>query len=127
MNPQRPARILLFDDSRLFLAVTGEALETAGYEVLIADNLESLEAQRKKAPDLLLMDVQTPEAFGDDVAAVLRALHGVEVPILLLSSLEVADLEQRAREAEIDGFISKQSGLATILTRVREALEARAR
>jgi len=115
--------ILLVDDSPLTLQVTREALEGAGYAVLCARDLEEMEQHRKSGKlDLILMDVQMPEAFGDDVAMVLRGAKGLRIPIYLLSTLEDAELAQRAREAEIDGFIPKRIGMEGLVERVRAIL-----
>jgi DNA-binding response OmpR family regulator len=115
--------ILIIDDSPMVLAVTQRALEGAGYQVAVADNLETFEAHRKsQPPDLILVDVQMPEAFGDDVAGTLRMLHQVKVPILLVSSLDDRDLAERARDAQIDGFVSKRAGIKELVRHVREVI-----
>jgi len=116
-------RILLMDDSPIFLAVARHALETAGYEVITASDLETFQQARQQKPaDLVLMDVQMPEAFGDDIAMTLRFAHDVDTPIYLLSSLDDKDLAERANEAQIDGYISKNIGMDAIVDEVRRIL-----
>jgi CheY-like chemotaxis protein len=112
-------RILLMDDSEMFLEVTGSALKAAGYDVVIANDLAQLADVRNTPSDLVLMDVQMPEAFGDDIALTLRHAYGIHAPIYLLSSLEEADLADRVEWARIDGFISKGIGVEAIVSRVR--------
>ena len=121
--PERKA-ILVFDDSPFALALTRAALESAGFTVAIAADLSSFERQRVAFdPDLILVDVQMPEAFGDDVASTLRGWHGVEVPILLVSSLEQSELERRAQRAQASGYICKGAGMSELVRRCRELLE----
>jgi DNA-binding response OmpR family regulator len=116
-------RILLMDDSELFLELTGTALRAAGYDVVCANDLAQLADVRSRGPsDLVLMDVQMPEAFGDDIALTLRHAYGISAPIYLLSSLTEAELIDRVEWARIDGFISKQLGLEAIVGRVRTIL-----
>ena len=116
-------RILLMDDSALFLDVVRHVLEGAGYEVVCAKDLAELDRVRHDKPaDLVLMDVQMPEAFGDDIAMTLRFAHDVKTPIYLLSSLSDEDLAERAVWAKADGYISKSVGVEGILERVREIL-----
>lgn len=116
-------RILLMDDSEIFLAVIRRRLEEAGYEVIVANDLESFQQARQQKPaDLVLMDVQMPEAFGDDIAMTLRFAHDVDTPIYLLSSLSDQELAERANEAQIDGYISKNIGPDRIIERVRGIL-----
>jgi DNA-binding response OmpR family regulator len=122
-TPERKA-ILVFDDSPFALALTRAALEAAGFTVAIAADLSSFERQRVAFdPDLILVDVQMPEAFGDDIASTLRGWHGVQVPILLVSSLEQAELERRAQRAHAAGYICKGAGMSELVRRCRELLE----
>ncbi|HEX3480532.1 MAG TPA: response regulator [Kofleriaceae bacterium] len=123
-SPERKA-ILVFDDSPFALALTRAALEAAGFTVAIAVDLSSFERQRVAFdPDLILVDVQMPEAFGDDVASTLRGWHGVQVPILLVSSLDQGELERRAQRAQASGYICKGAGMSELVRRCRELLEA---
>jgi DNA-binding response OmpR family regulator len=116
--------ILVFDDSPFALALTRAALESAGFIVAIAADLSSFERQRVAFdPDLILVDVQMPEAFGDDVASTLRGWHGVQVPILLVSSLEQGELAHRAQRAKASGYICKGAGMSELVRRCRELLE----
>lgn len=117
-------RILLMDDSPIFLEIMQLALEKEGYAVVCASSLGELDQLRQQGPsDLVLMDVQMPEAFGDDIAMTLRHAYGVQVPIYLLSSLEESDLAERVKWAEIEGFISKNGGMEAVIARVRQILE----
>ena len=126
MQPQ-PRRVLLVDDSPLILAALRKALETSGHLVDTAQSLDELEAARSAAaPDAIVLDIQMPEAWGDDVAATLRGAYGVSVPILLMSSLPPADLEERATLASADGWVSKGDGLERVVASI-EALLARRR
>ena len=63
-----------------------------------------------------------PEAFGDDIAMTMRHAYEIKAPIYLLSSLDEVDLADRVQWAEIDGFISKQLGLESLLARVSSIL-----
>ena len=117
-------RILLMDDSAIFLEVTSTALRSEGYEVTCVSSLKELDAVREQGSDLVLMDVQMPEAFGDDIAMTLRHAYNVAAPIYLLSSLEETDLAERVEWAKVDGFISKNRGLAAVVGEVKKILES---
>jgi len=111
------------DDSEIFLAVTSHALSDSGYDVVCARDLEGLaHARRGGGSDLVLMDVQMPEAFGDDIALTLREAYGISAPIYLLSSLDEAELAERVQWARVDGYISKEAGLEALVSRVRTIL-----
>jgi CheY-like chemotaxis protein len=117
-----PKRVLVMDDSPLILEATRDALVAAGYSVDTASNLEEFERQCGAQHDLILLDVQMPEAFGDDIAMLLRQKRGVRTKIFFLSSLDDGDLGSRVAEAEIDGFISKRRGMDAIVRRVQQVL-----
>ena len=73
---------------------------------------------------MILVDVQMPEAFGDDVVLALREGHGVRVPILLVSSLEESELASRTERARAAGYIQKKVGIGELVRRCKQVLEA---
>lgn len=115
-------RILLVDDSPLILAAAQHALGSAGYEVQTRNGVEELGAKGFEGFDLILMDVQMPELYGDDVASVLRSERGVRAPIYLFSTLPPEELAERVREARVDGFISKNVGIDHLVDEVRKII-----
>lgn len=124
MSATERKRILIVDDSPLMLDMAKEALEIAGYTVLIAQDFSQLaHIQDDRNLDLILMDVQMPELYGDDVAMVLREVRGVRTPIYLLSSLNADELAERADEADIDGYICKRDGIDALVEKVKEILQ----
>jgi CheY-like chemotaxis protein len=115
-------RILIVEDSPIIQAAAVHALATAGYEVAPRSTFDELLAAGVEGYDLILMDVQMPELYGDDVAMVLRNERGITTPIYLFSSLEPDELAERAAAARVDGYISKQQGMDHLVERVREIL-----
>jgi CheY-like chemotaxis protein len=115
------------DDSPLFLDVARFALEKVGYQVTCAKDFGELQDLRKQGSadgaDLVLMDVQMPEAYGDDIAMMMRHAYGIDAPIYLLSSLDDADLADRVEWARVDGFISKNHGLEAVVREVQRILD----
>jgi DNA-binding response OmpR family regulator len=117
-----PKRILVVDDSEIILAASASALTAAGYAVTAVEDLDKLHAAERHTFDLVLMDVQMPQLFGDDIAGILRHERKMSGKIYLLSSLPHAELAERAAEAGLDGYISKNDGLAVLVKRVAEIL-----
>jgi CheY-like chemotaxis protein len=117
-------RILVVDDSAFILEAARGALTDVGYEVEVAQDLRELETKCKKEHDLILIDIQMPEAFGDDLAMMLRGGRRMRTPIFFLSSLPDEELKQRAEEAAVDGFISKRDGMEALVRRVQQILGA---
>ncbi len=120
-----PRKILLIDDSPLILEVTRAALESAGYQVATAMTLDAFEEQRRREPpDLIIVDIQMPEIFGDDLASTLRNAYGEPAPIMLLSSLEEEELQRRADESGAHAWVTKRAGMSALLAKVKELFGA---
>jgi DNA-binding response OmpR family regulator len=118
-----PKSILLLEDSEIVRAAAAASLEDAGYQVTAVRSIDELEekADPRKA-DLILLDVEVEELFGDDIGMVLRKVRGITQPIWLYSSKPVRELAERVADAGLDGFISKSDGLEVLVARVREIL-----
>jgi DNA-binding response OmpR family regulator len=118
-------RVILIDDSPLVREMIGGALRDAGIDARVAADLSELDRLIAEGrPDLVLVDVQMPEAFGDDVAMVLRDVRGLGAPIYLFSAIAEAELAERAAAIGIEGYISKRIGVDRIVERVRVVLAA---
>jgi DNA-binding response OmpR family regulator len=116
-----PPRVLAIDDSVLTLAAIKIALEAAGFVVDTATDLASFtEIRARERHDLFVVDVQMPEAFGDDVAGALRGAYGEEAPIVLFSGLPEDELRDRATLAGVAGHVCKKAGLGALVSKVRD-------
>lgn len=75
------ARILIIDDDADVRAVTQEILESAGHEVVCAENgLAGLEAQRRRPADLAVVDLFMPEKEGvETIQDLRRQFPGVKI------------------------------------------------
>ena len=70
----RARRIMVVDDSLTVRRVTQRLLEREGYQVLLAkDGVDALEQmQRRRAPDLMLVDIEMPRMDGFDLTRNVR-------------------------------------------------------
>jgi two-component system chemotaxis sensor kinase CheA len=104
-------RILVADDSITTRSLHRQALEAAGFEVIIArDGEEALQLLRDTGADLIVSDIQMPRLDG---LGLTRAVRGGgqhrSTPIILISSLDSeADLK-RADEAGASAYLTKAS------------------
>ena len=120
-NPKKTVAIL--DDSALSLEMTRRALEEGGFFVVTARSVKDLDLLLATSrPDLILVDVNMPEMYGDDVATVLKLVRRLEVPICLFSDRNEGELALRAARAGADGYVSKARGLTGVLGYVRSML-----
>lgn len=112
-------RVLVIDDSPMLLELTVKALTGAGYESAGAEDLSRLDAQLATGPfDLILVDVNMPEMFGDDVVEFLRTQRQVKSKLLLYSDVPEPELVAKVKSSGADGYISKGKGLEWLLQEV---------
>ena len=104
--------VFIVDDSEIVLDVARAALESANFRVETMGNWAELsEFLKREVPDLILMDVRMPDAYGDTALMFFKETHGIEnTPIYLFSDLPLEELEERSRECHADGYISKSWG-----------------
>lgn len=96
-------RILVVEDDDMHAAFARTVLESAGYLVDVCSAPRSFaEHMATFQPELLLMDVNLPEASGYDLARLVRQQEQhVALPIIFLTS--EAELESRIRAAKAGG------------------------
>ncbi|MBL8917641.1 MAG: response regulator [Myxococcaceae bacterium] len=117
------ARVLVIDDSPMTVQLITEALIAAGFGVDSASDLASLDARLAgNTYDLVLVDVNMPEMYGDDVVEFLRSQRKLTARLLLYSDLPEAELEQKAQASGADGFVAKSQGLEAAVATIRDAL-----
>jgi two-component system sensor histidine kinase RpfC len=108
-NP-RGLRVLIADDNKLNQRVIGKVLETAGYDVVFADNGDdALEIMDSGTVNVVLMDVNMPVLNGLDATKHYRvsALDLSRLPIVGLTADATARMEQRCLEAGMDACVTK--------------------
>jgi DNA-binding response OmpR family regulator len=113
------SRVLVIDDSPMLVELTVRALTAAGYQASGAMDLASLEQKLSEGPAaLILMDVNMPEMFGDDVVEYLRTMKKVTSKLVLYSDIPEQELATKARTSGADGYIVKGEGLEAVLAEV---------
>ena len=72
----RPVDIVVADDNAMLLNVLSETLEECGYSVRSAvGGLEALTEIRRRAPDILLSDLNMPRMSGFELLSIVRRRH----------------------------------------------------
>lgn len=113
------SRVLVIDDSPMLLELTVRALSAAGYQASGAIDLATLEQKLAEGPfALILMDVNMPEMFGDDVVEYLRSVKKVSSKLVLHSDIPEHELQAKTRASGADGYILKSGGLEAMLAEV---------
>ena len=97
--------VLIVDDHSAFRSRAKRMLESEGFEVVgeAADGASGLDAARRLAPDVVLLDLQLPDATGFDVALEISA----DTAVVITSTRFNDDYDARARRSGARGFVSK--------------------
>ena len=100
--------VLIVDDHASFRRAVRLVLEYEGYEVVgeAATGEDGLRAARDLAPDLVLLDIQLPGIDGFEVASQLTS-QDKPPAVVLTSSRDGTDFDQRVRRSGARGFIPK--------------------
>jgi signal transduction histidine kinase/CheY-like chemotaxis protein/PAS domain-containing protein len=117
--------ILLVEDETSLQELASRLLARNGYQVrvaLTASEAPSIAADTGQAIDLLLTDVVMPEMLGNEVA---RRVHAVRpaLPVLYMSGYAQPILDTHGAFANQIDLLEKPFTEATLLTRVRRAID----
>ena len=115
-------KILIVDDSALTRRNLRQILETAGCEVLEAENgLEALERYFLDKPDVVMLDLVMRGMYGLDVLHKIRELDPRARIIVVSADIQTSS-QDMAGEAGAAGFINKPFDRADILSALDAAL-----
>jgi len=112
--------ILVVEDDEDILNSVQYLLENEGYKVRTALNgVEALENIEKEGlPKLILLDMTMPLMDGWVFASEFRNRYPEKVPFVVMTA--AADAEQRARDINAAGWISKPFQMETLLGEVKK-------
>jgi DNA-binding NtrC family response regulator len=119
-------KVLIIDDERLIRWSLTQKLAGWGYEVVEAENGRTgLTALAAEAPDLLLLDVNLPDARGTDVLEDLRK-SWPDLPVIMITAHGVIEDAVTAMRRGAYDFITKPIDDAKLQSTMAHALEAAA-
>lgn len=114
-------RILVVDDETKYTFAMRAILETADYDVVVANDGPSALVQFAATnPDLVLLDVRMPGMDGLEVCRNLRKLS--TIPVIFLTALAEEADHVRGLDAGADDYVTKPFGAQELLARVRAVL-----
>jgi len=116
------AKVLIVDDSALTRRSLRQILETAGYEVLEAENgLDALERYFLDKPDVVLLDLVMRGMYGLDVLHKIRELDPSARIVVVSADIQTSS-QDLAGEAGAAAFINKPFDKSEILSALDTAL-----
>jgi two-component system, cell cycle response regulator DivK len=118
---QRPL-ILIVEDNENNLELVRDILEYNGYRTLEARSArDGVDQARSGRPDLILMDIQLPDADGVTALGELKAeATTADIPVVALTAFAMKEDRQRFAGAGFDGYLSKPIDIKTFPDQVKE-------
>jgi DNA-binding NarL/FixJ family response regulator len=100
--------VLIVDDHPSFRASARAILEAEGFDVIgeVDDGASAVAAASALEPDVVLLDVQLPDATGFEVCEQLCKSE-CRPSIVLVSTRDASDYDDLIRQSHARGFISK--------------------
>ena len=128
-----PMDVLVVDDDRLLLENAVEALASLGVTADSAESgekaLEMIKARYETGRDysVVIVDRKMPGMDGIETIRRIRREISDRIPVLLISAYDCSDIEDAAREAGANGFISKPMFRSGLYDKINEILGTEAR
>ena len=120
--------VLIVDDDEIMLQTTVDILESLGASAEQAQNgLEALGMIEHKHLsgmdyDAIIIDWKMPEIDGLETIRRIRSEIGANIPILLVSAYDWSDIEEKAKEAGANAFVSKPLFRSTLYDKINDLI-----
>jgi diguanylate cyclase (GGDEF)-like protein len=118
--------VLVVDDDDVFSLLASETLQQAGFNALVAGTgREALQLLAADKPDLILLDVELPDANGFELCSNIRASSaGADTPIVMVTGHNDTESIKRAFMLGATDFIHKPVLWQTLPQRIEFILRA---
>jgi CheY-like chemotaxis protein len=128
-----PIDVLIVDDDTVLLETAVDALESLGANAEKAeDSMTALGMIRHRQESgrqygVVIMDWKMPGMDGVEAVRRIRSEIDENVPILLISAYDWSDIEDAAKDAGVNGFISKPLFRSKLYDKINELLGTEAK
>ena len=118
-------KILITEDSPTVLNIMKEVLESAGYEVITAqDGQQALDAVHKNLPDLIVLDLMLPKMDGYKVCRFLKFDEKYrEIPIIMLTARGQEEDKNLGQQMGADAYIIKSEKPEVLLEKIKQLIK----
>jgi DNA-binding response OmpR family regulator len=120
---EQPKRILLVDDDLEIVESMRLALETKGYQILVArDGNQGLAMAEREDPDLVILDMMMPKRSGFLVLERLRRTRRVPLRVIMITANEGSRHKAYAEMLGVDDYIRKPFAMDRLMESVSRLL-----
>ena len=123
-----PVDVLIVDDDEVMLTTAVDTLESLGATTDQArSGLEALGMIEHrhlagKDYDVIIVDWKMPEIDGTETISRIRSEIDTRTPILLISAYDWSDIEEKAKAAGANGFVSKPLFRSTLYDKINDLI-----
>ena len=122
-SAEKRQRVLLVDDDREIVESIRMALESKGYEVLVArDGNQGLAMAEREDPDLVVLDMMMPKRSGFLVLEKLRRTRPVPLRVIMITANEGSRHKAYADMLGVDDYIRKPFAMDRLMDSVKRLL-----
>ncbi|WP_392455093.1 response regulator [Chryseomicrobium aureum] len=118
-------RIVLAEDQRMLLGALGSLLELEEDMEVVGlgrDGEEALQLVQDLSPDICITDIEMPKMTGLELA---EKLKGHSCKVLILTTFARSGYFEKARQADVDGYLIKDSPSEELAYAIRSILNGR--
>lgn len=116
-------RVLLVDDDAEIIESIRYALESKGYQILVArDGNQGLAMAEREDPDLVILDMMMPKRSGFLVLEKLRRTRPVPMRVIMITANEGSRHKAYAEMLGVDDYIRKPFAMDRLLESVQKLL-----
>lgn len=117
-------KILLVEDEKLTRSFITKMIEDLGYTVDSCENgEEAIQKIKSYQPDLIISDVLMPEYSGLQLLNYVQKKILVNIPILLISTLDERVMAEMVEDVGAVGFIPKPPSKEMLASKISDALK----
>lgn len=117
-------KVLVIDDDKMVVEAIMHQLTGMGMEVDTATNgFEALDRVENKRPDLIISDIMMPGMNGLSLLSILKQFYFDKVPVIVISSLDKADLILSSLGLGAEDFITKPINFEKLTQTVRKYIK----
>jgi len=123
-----PIDVLIVDDDEVMLQTGADTLKSLGASAEQAQSgLEALGMIEHrhlsgKDYDIVIVDWKMPDLDGLETIRRIRSELGTDIPILLISAYDWSDVEDQAKEAGANGFVTKPLFRSTLYDKINDLI-----
>jgi DNA-binding response OmpR family regulator len=120
-----PQRVLIVDDDYEIVESVRYALESKGYQVLVArDGNQGLAMAEREDPDLVILDMMMPKRSGFLVLERLRRTRPIPLKVIMITANEGSRHKAYAEMLGVDDYIRKPFAMDRLMDSVVRLLSA---